>query len=274
MQTAFVPKTHVDAGLFLLLKAAELSREWQREIVVVQLDVKKAFDHVDHRAALQGNEIARCKFVLDGLDCGNLEWKLYEGMLGNGDVTQSSDESRIASRSAGISSHLHDDHGIGAARFDKELDFTETGLETGRLHDGCDLLCGRCGVDCCFGVCCRNHGVRSDRKTERGWTDGWCTENTLDEFSEDDGQKHHGGRIGCGVGGSFGVCGIDGVFGRACKTCDRTHNSSSQQMSSEMETCVEFFMAPQIVAVEHHKNYDVAGLPLELECLDDGQGTE
>ena len=100
--------------------------------------------------------------------------------------------------------------------------------------------------------------------------DGWCTENTLDEFSEDDGQQHHGGRIGCGVGGSSGVCGIDGVFGWECKTCNRTQNSSSQQMSSKMETCVEFPMAPQIVAVEHHKDYDVAGLPLELECLDDG----
>ena len=225
-------------------------------------------------SGLQGNETARCELVFDGLDCGDLEWKLHEGALGNGDVEQSSDEPRIASRSAGISSHLHDDHGIGAARLDKELDFTETGLETGRLYAGCDLLCGRCGVDCCIGVCCRNNGVRSDRKTERGWTDCWCTENTLDEFSEDDGQKHHGGRIGCGVGGSFGVCGIDGVFGRECKTCDRTQNSSSQQMSSKMETCVEFSMAPQIVAVEHCKDYDVAGLPLELECLDDGQGTE
>ena len=51
VQTAFVPKTHADAGLFLLLQAAELSREWQKEIVVVQLDVTNAFDHVDHRAA-------------------------------------------------------------------------------------------------------------------------------------------------------------------------------------------------------------------------------
>ena len=103
---------------------------------------------------------------------------------------------------------------------------------------------------------------------------GLRTENTLDEFSEDDGQKNHGGRIGCGVGGSLGVCGIDGVSGRECKTCDRTQNSSSQQMSCKVETCVEFLMAPQIVAVEHRKDYDVAGFPLELECLDDGQGTE
>ena len=34
VQSAFVPKTHADAGLFLLLQAAELSREWQREIVM------------------------------------------------------------------------------------------------------------------------------------------------------------------------------------------------------------------------------------------------
>ena len=111
-------------------------------------------------------------------------------------------------------------------------------------------------------------------KTARGWTDGWRTENTLDEFPEDDGQKRHGGRIGCGVGGSFGVCGIDGVSGRECKTCDRTQDSSSQQMPRNMETCVEFPMAPQIVAVAHREDYDVAGFPLELECLDDGQGTE
>ena len=211
-------------------------------------------------SGLQGNETARCELVFDGLDCGDLEWKLHEGALGNGDVEQSSDEPRIASRSA--------------ARLDKELDSTETGLEIGRLHAGCDLLCGRCGADCCFGVCCRNNGVRSDRKTERGWTDCWSTKNTLDEFSEDDGQKHHGGRIGCGVGGSFGVCGIDGVFGRERKTRDRTQMCSSQQMYSEVEASSEFFMAAQIVAVEHHKDHDVAHLPLELECLDDGQGTE
>ena len=75
-------------------------------------------------------------------------------MLENGDVKVQMSRV-IASRSARISSHLHDDHGIGAARFDKELDFTETGLEIGRLHAGCDLLCGRCGADCC-----RNNGEK------------------------------------------------------------------------------------------------------------------
>ena len=57
MQTAFVPKTQADAGLFLLLQAAELSREWQRVIVVVQLDVKKAFDHVNYRAVFKATRL-------------------------------------------------------------------------------------------------------------------------------------------------------------------------------------------------------------------------
>ena len=41
------------AGLFLLLKAAELSRERQKEIMVVQLDVKKLLDHVEHPTAFK-----------------------------------------------------------------------------------------------------------------------------------------------------------------------------------------------------------------------------
>ena len=45
-------------------------------------------------------------------------------------------------------------------------------------------------------------------------------------------------------------------------------------MPGKMETCVDFSMAHQIVAVAHRKDYDVAGLPLELECLDGGQGSE
>ena len=132
---------------------------------------------MDHRAAFKAMKLYVVSLFSMALIAAIWSGSCMKGMLGNGDVKQSSDESRIASRSAGISSHLHDDNGIGAARFDKELDFTETGLETGRLHAGCDLLCGRCGVDCCFGVCCRNNGVRSDRKTERGWTDG-CAQKT------------------------------------------------------------------------------------------------
>ena len=30
-------------------------------------------------SGIQGNETARCELVFDGLDCGDLEWKLHEG---------------------------------------------------------------------------------------------------------------------------------------------------------------------------------------------------
>ena len=43
-------------------------------------------------------------------------------------------------------------------------------------------------------------------------------------------------------------------------------------MYGEVEANSEFFMAPQVVAVEHCTDYNVAGFPLEFECLDDGQG--
>ena len=42
----------------------------------------------------------------------------------------------------------------------------------------------------------------------------------------------------------------------------------------EVETSSEFLMAAQVLEVESCENHNVAGLSLELECLDDGQGTE
>jgi hypothetical protein len=51
VQTAFVPGAHADTGPFLLNRAAELSREWRVPLAIAQIDIRKAFDHVDHRAA-------------------------------------------------------------------------------------------------------------------------------------------------------------------------------------------------------------------------------
>ena len=215
-------------------------------------------------SGLQGNEVARCELFLDGFDCRNLECKLYESALGDGFVEQSSDEPR----SAGVSSHLHNDHGSGVARLCKELDNTRTGLEAGRLCAGCDLLCGRRGVGRCIDVCCRNNGDRGDRKTEGGRSVCWYTENTLDKLPEDDGQKHHGGWTAVLWEEVLEFCGVKGVLGRERKTRDRTQICSSQQMYGEVETSSEF----QVLAVEHCKDNNVAGFPLEFECLDDGQG--
>ena len=170
-------------------KLQNCRREWQREIVVVQLDVKKALDHVDHRAAFKAMKLQDVSPFSMALDCCNLEWKLHESMLWeqiSSSKVQNEQRSCLkrAPESPVIFTMIME---LVLRDLIKSWITQETGLETGRLCAGCDLLCGRCGVDCCFGVCCRNNGVRSDRKTERGWTDGWRTENTLDEFPEDDG---------------------------------------------------------------------------------------
>ena len=91
----FVPKTHADSGLFLLLQAAELSREWQKEVVVVQLDVKKAFDHVDHGAVFKAMGLQKFEPIFDGFDRSSLEWKLHESALGRSIVDQSSNDPRL-----------------------------------------------------------------------------------------------------------------------------------------------------------------------------------
>ena len=93
-------------------------------------------------------------------------------------------------------------------------------------------------------------------KLKEVWPDCWCTEDTLDEFSEDDRQKHHGGMDDCGVGGSSGVCGMDGVSGRECKTCDRTPNSSSQQMSGRNGNLLNSPWLPRCLRSEHCNDYD------------------
>ena len=57
-------------------------------------------------SGLQGNVTARCEFVLDGSECCNLEWKLYESAPGDGLVEPSSDEPRTPPGSAGVSGHF------------------------------------------------------------------------------------------------------------------------------------------------------------------------
>ena len=77
------------------------------------------------------------------------------------------------------------------------------------------------------------------------------------------------------VGGGPGVCGIKGVLGPECKTCDRTQISSSQQVSGEVDTRFELFMALKSRAPEHCKNKkNVASCSLEfdeLECENGGK---
>ena len=58
-------------------------------------------------SSLQSDEAARIEPVLDGFDCSDMERKLHENTIGDGDVEQNSDEQRVAPRCTGISGDLH-----------------------------------------------------------------------------------------------------------------------------------------------------------------------
>ena len=52
-QTGFVAGSQAADGVYVLKRAAELSREWKRELHVVQLDLSKAFDRVKQDKLLE-----------------------------------------------------------------------------------------------------------------------------------------------------------------------------------------------------------------------------
>ena len=154
---------------------------------------------------------------------------------------------------------------LGSERLVQELDGSETGMEFGRLCAGCDLLRRRCGSGRSVGCGCKSDGGRSDRKIEGSGFDSWCTDNTLDEPPEDDERKHQGGRVGCGVGRGFGICGIGGVSGWKRETHDCTHISSSEQNFGEMENSFDLIVARKFCL----NIVLVAGFSMEFERGDD-----
>ena len=55
-QTGFLRKTDASHGILVLERGSELAKEWKTHLFIAQLDLKKAFDHVQHSfatAALQ-----------------------------------------------------------------------------------------------------------------------------------------------------------------------------------------------------------------------------
>ena len=50
-QTGFLRKTDASHGVFVLERASEMAKEWKTPLFLAQLDLKKAFDHVQHSFA-------------------------------------------------------------------------------------------------------------------------------------------------------------------------------------------------------------------------------
>ena len=175
--------------------------------MVVQLDVKKAFDHVDHRAAFKAMKLQGVSLFSMALIAAIWSGSCMKACLGT--VT-----SNKVQMSRGLPQGAPESPVIFTMIMELVLrDLIKSWISrklAWRLDDY--TLAAICYADAVVLIAVSVAAAETMvseviEKTERGWTDGWRTENTLDEFP-------------------------------------------------------------------HRKDYDVAGFPLELECLDDGQDTE
>ena len=221
-------------------------------------------------SGLQGNETARCELVFDGLDCGDLEWKLHEGALGNGDVEQSSDEPRITQGAP--ESPVFFTMIMELLLRDLIKSWISRKLAW-RLDDF--TLAAICYADD-VSVSAAETMVSDviEKLKEVGLTVGaqkthWTSfPKMMDKNIMVDGSAVVWEEV-------LEFCGIDGVFGREMQDM-RSHTEQLKPTNCRAKWKLVFNSPwlPRFVAVEHHKDHDVAGFPLELECLDDGQGTE
>ena len=242
---------------------------------MVQLDVKKAFDHVDHRAAFRAMKLQGVSLFSMALIAAIWNGSCTKACLGT--VT-----SNKVQMSRGLPQGAPESPVIFTMIMELVLrDLIKSWISrklAWRLDDF--TLAAICDADNVVLIAVSVSAAETmvseliEKLKDVGLTVG-AQNNTLDEFPEDGGQKHHGGWIGCGVGGSFGVCGIDGVSRLGMQDMQsRTEQLKPTNAVQNGKLVLTFYMAPQIATVEHRKNYDAAGLSMELECLDDGQGTE
>ena len=230
--------------VLVIARSAELSREWRKEVVVMQLDVKRAFDHVDHRAAFKAMRLQSLRPFSMALIAAVWNGSCMKA-LGNCIVEQISDGPWIAPGRPGVSAHLHNDHGAGTKSWKmRKLARSLAVLVLAAICHADDVVLVAVSVAAAEVVVAE---VIAKPK-EVGLTVG--AEKTLDESPEDHGHKHWSGQVGCAVGRGAGICGVEGVSRLKCKIRDCTQICSSEQVSGEMETSFGFFMGPKEVEVE------------------------
>ena len=70
-QCGFIPSAQAANGVYVINRAAELSREWKRPMFVAQLDLSKAFDRVFHSAVFKALRLqsasAQCLAILSAI---------------------------------------------------------------------------------------------------------------------------------------------------------------------------------------------------------------
>ena len=230
MQTAFVPTTHVDAGLFVLLQAAEQSREMSERNCGGAAGREKGIRPRGPSCCFQGNEITKFEPIFDVVDRCNLDWKLHESAFGNGYVEQSSDEPRFTPGCTGVSGHLRNDHGLVLRVLIKSWKFRELAWSPDDF-----VLAATCYADDVVLVAASVAAAEAmvaeviAKLREVGLSVGaqitqWTSHpKIMDKSIVVD------GLVVLWEKGS-GMCWVEGVFGRKCKMRNCTQICSSQQV--------------------------------------------
>jgi len=82
-QCGFVPGSHAANGVYVLKRAAELSREWGKSLYMVQLDLTKAFDRVLHSAVVRALRLQSASLQCIAVICGILLQSKAAATLGH-----------------------------------------------------------------------------------------------------------------------------------------------------------------------------------------------
>ena len=82
-QTGFVSGMQAADGVFVVKRAAELSREWGRPISICQLDLSRAFDRVKHSAIIKALKLQGCTLHCLAALCAMLDQSQTATVLGH-----------------------------------------------------------------------------------------------------------------------------------------------------------------------------------------------
>ena len=82
-QAGFVKGAQAADAIFVIKRAAELSREWGRSICVCQMDLSKAFDRVKHTAIINALKLQGCSLQCLAVLCAVLSQSKISMVLGH-----------------------------------------------------------------------------------------------------------------------------------------------------------------------------------------------
>ena len=136
-QTAFVKGCHANMGAHMYLRIGELCREWNLEChAAAQLDVRKAFDHVCHAAALRAMEEMGVGVHSRALMAKAWSLSRVRARLAAKDLGTCESGTETPARSPGEPDHLRHDSGMRGQTMRREMGSERLGFLAGRNQGG------------------------------------------------------------------------------------------------------------------------------------------